>query len=224
MRHESRERHAGFALIELLLAVTLFGIVASFLIVVYQRVSDQLLLTSSGYDVALSFRETQSYGVSVKQGISGSFDAGYGLHFDKGSTATFVRFVDAPAGGSGTPFFYDGQDTTIGCVSGECLSVLRLERGNTIQKFCGVLTDDGGRDAPPAAKHEECSTASTPPSAPPPTIAFLDVVFRRPNPDAVIRTDRSSQVLYKAARVYLLSPKGDTRVIEVVTTGQISVK
>ncbi len=224
MRLVHRELEKGFALIELLLAVTLFGFVASSLIVVYQRVSDQLLITSSGYDMALSFREIQSYGVSVKQGASGSFDAGYGLHFDTDSALNFVRFVDAPQGDPGIPFFYDGQDTDLGCVSGECLSVLRLERGNTIQRFCGVLPDDGGRDAPADAKHEECSTDSTPTSAPPPHIAFLDVVFRRPNPDAIIRTDRSGQVLYKAARIYLVSPRGDTRVIEVVTTGQISVK
>ncbi len=194
-------RKAGFALIELLLAVTIFGIVSTFLVLVYQKMGDRLFLTATGYDIALSFREVQSFGISVKQDAAGGFESGYGLHFETGSATTFVRFSDT-SGVGGVPFVYDGAHTESGCTFGECLAVLRIERGNRLLKFCGVLGDNT----------EHCA------------ISYLDVSFLRPNPDAVIRTNESDTTTYKAARIYIISPANETRVIEVVNTGQISVK
>lgn len=218
----------GFALIELLIAVVLFGIISTFVILAYNRVSGQLFLSTLAYELALSFRQAQSYGVSVHQ-FQGDFDVGYGLHFDSNSQAktTYAMFADADGilgnglldGGFGV-----GYDTS-GCrgSSAECISVFKLERGNTIYKFCGVLTGDEGRDALPADKNEECNEYSLPSSNP--TIDFLDVTFLRPNPDAIIKTSLSEPGhLYKAARVYVQSPTGEKRVVEVVSTGQISIK
>ena len=95
-----------------------------------------------------------------------------------------------------------------GCPTGdECLQVFRVERENRIDRFCGVLQTGGS---------EECS----------PTLAFLDISFRRPEPDAVIVSSESTPGLerYKAARIYLVSPRGVTGQVEVGNTGQISVK
>ncbi len=137
-----------------------------------------------------------------------------------------MLFADGKRGGAALR--YDGVHDETGCVFGagsECVGVFRIERGNRIEKFCGVLPQDGGRDAPDEAKREECNQSSTPPSSPSATIAFLDVLFRRPNPDALIRTDLSGQgERYRAARVYLASPRGERRVVEAVATGQISIK
>ncbi len=188
-------RKNGFALIELLLAIALFGLISGFLVLIYQKMGDQLFLTATAYDIGLSFRETQSYGVSVKaQRVNevDTFTSGYGLHFDTASATTFVRFADAPGNGQ---FFYDPS---------EAIGTLRIERNNRILKFCGILVDSDST--------EQCD------------LSFLDVVFVRPNPDAVIRTNKSDTEAYKAARVYIASPTGDTRVIEVVNTGQISIK
>lgn len=225
---------SGFALIELLVAVAVFGIISAFVLLAYNRVSGQLFLTTLAYEIALSFREAQSYGVSVhefaNQGQTATFDVGYGLHFDRGSLFTYALFADV--GGTGG----DGRISGLfgsaynenGCLNTvECLSVSRLVKGNRIYKFCGVLSSgDGGRDVADSAKREECSMDSTPPSNPPPNITSLDVTFLRPNPDAIIKTDRTSPSgpSYKAARVYVISPTGEKRVIEVTTTGQISIK
>lgn len=186
-------RKSGFALVELLLAIALFGLISTFLVLIYQKVGDQLFLTATGYDVGLSFRETQSYGVSVKArrvSETDTFESGYGLHFDTSSATTFVRFADAP---DTEQYFYTPS---------EAIGTLRIERNNRIKKFCGVFADNV----------EQCS------------LSFLDVVFVRPNPDANIRTNKSDTEEYKAARIYIASPTGDTRVIEVVSTGQISIK
>mgnify|MGYP001618689927 CR=1 FL=1 len=218
----------GFALIELLIAVVLFGIISTFVILAYNRVSGQLFLSTLAYELALSFRQAQSYGVSVHQ-FQGDFDVGYGLHFDSNSQAktTYAMFADED-GIEGDGLFNGGFGSsydTSGCLTAtECVSVFKLEKGNTIYKFCGILpTGDGGRDAPDANKNEECNAYSLPSSNP--TITFLDVTFLRPNPDAIIRTNRSEGgQLYKSARVYVQSPTGEKRVVEVVSTGQISIK
>ena len=217
----------GFALVELLIAVVLFGIISTFVILAYNRVSGQLFLSPLAYELALSFRQSQSYGVSVHQ-FQGDFDVGYGLHFDSNSQAktTYAMFADED-GIEGDGLFNGGFGSSYdasGCLTmAECVSVFKLEKGNTIYKFCGVLQGDGGRDALPADKKEECSVDSLPSSNQ--NITFLDVTFLRPNPDASIKTNRSAGgVLYQSARVYVASPTGEKRVVEVRSTGQISIK
>ena len=223
------EASCGFALVELLVAVALFGIISSFVIIAYSRISGQLSLTTLAYEVALSFREAQSYGVSVHEftgGQTDTFDVGYGLHFDAGNLNTYVMFADA-GGVEGDGRFngqYGGEYNDTGCLDpDECMSVFRMEKGNKLYKFCGVLAGDQGRDVPDAFKQEECSVEPSPPGGPNGTISFIDVTFLRPNPDALIATSEVGQQ-YKAARVYIISPTGDKRVIEVVNTGQISIK
>lgn len=219
----------GFALVELLIAVVLFGIITSMVLLTYSRVGEQLFITTLAYEAALSFRQAQSYGVSVKEfrgGGTETFEAAYGLHFESGSDKQFVLFADGNVGGN--RLRYDGEHEGSGCLSAsgsECVSIFKIERGNRILKFCGVLLLDGGRDVADEQKQEECNTASTPPSNPSLAITFLDVMFLRPNPDAMIRTNRSGVgERYKAARVYLASARGEKRVVEVVNTGQISIK
>lgn len=224
-------RSGGFALLELIIAVALFGVITAFILLAYNRVGGQLFLSSLAYEIALSLRQAQSFGVSVREfrgSGSGTFDVGYGLHFDAGSVNTYALFADQ--GGSAGNGLFDGgfggaYDAT-GCLGvTECVSVFKLERGNTIARFCAVLpAGDGGRDAPDSAKNEECNVNSLPSSNP--TIAYLDVVFLRPNPDAMIKTSQtvSAGQQYRAARIYLTSPTGEKRVVEAVNTGQISIK
>ncbi len=229
------EASRGFGLMELIIATALFGIIASLILLTYSKVGEQFALSSLAYDVALSFRQAQSYGISVhefRNGGMGTFDVGYRLHFDATNLYTYVLFADARASEFSHPALtgsFDSAYTETGCtgLAPECVSVSRLERGNRIYKFCGVLPDDKGRDADDKDKHEECNIASTPPPPliPPPTISILDVTFFRPNPDAIIETNRSIKgVKYKAARIYIVSPTGSKRVIEVTNTGQISIK
>jgi len=222
--------HQGFALIELLIATVMFGVISTFVVIAYNRVSGQLFLSTLAYELALSFRQAQSYGVSVHQfqgGGTGTFDVGYGLHFDSLHNGTYAMFADADGVLGNKLFdgrFGAGYDAS-GCLesNAECMRVFKLERGNTIYKFCGVLSGDGGRDAPDTDKKEECNTQSLP--AANPTIAFLDVTFLRPNPDAIIKTNRSADgVLYQSARVYVQSLTGERRIVEVRSTGQISIK
>lgn len=219
---------AAFTLVELLVAIALFGLIAAFTLLAYSRVSSQISITTLAYELALSFRQAQSYGVSVREfsGVGGdTFEVGYGLHFDSESSGTYAFFADE-GGERGDAIFngtYGAAYNEGGCLSAtECITVYRLEKGNRLYKFCGVIPiGDMGKDAPDENKNEECNTNSLPPSNP--TISYLDVVFLRPNPDAIIKTSQLGNQ-YKAARVYIISPLGAKRVIEVASTGQISVK
>src|SRR3989344_2116166 len=174
------DRRRGFTLIELLVAASLFGIITTFVLLSYGRVSGQLFITTLAYEVALAFREAQSFGVSVKEFRSRdiqTFDAAYGLHFESADTR-FVLFGDArrQAGGKGNQR-YDGSHNETGCLlnfESECQSIFKLGRGSRIDKFCGVLPTDGGRDVSPEQKREECNKESTPPSNPSPAISYLD--------------------------------------------------
>ena len=197
----------GFALVELLVAVALLGIAASSALVLFGAMSDRLFTRNLAYSVALSLRQAQSYGVSVRGTDASVFDAGYGLHFESASNATFLLFADT----SGDAQFngkFETEYNETGCFPGtECLQVFHVERENRIDRFCGVLQTGGS---------EECS----------PTLAFLDISFRRPEPDAVIVSSESTSGIerYKAARIYLVSPRETTGRVEVGNTGQISVK
>ncbi len=208
----------GFALLELLTAVAIFGIITSVVLVTYSKVSEQLFVSTLAYEVALSFRQAQSYGVSVKQfkgGGTSTFDAGYGIHFSKTDPSHYVLFADGKAEGNQL-YEYDGEDTSSGCTSGtECVSVFKIERKNFVKKFCAIRSDTGA---------EECTSGTAV------GIDFLNVLFVRPNPDAIIVTDKSNEsgkynlARYRTARVVISSPSGMERSIEVWNTGQISVK
>jgi prepilin-type N-terminal cleavage/methylation domain-containing protein len=203
---------AGFALVELLVAAAILGIAASSALVLFGAMSDRLSMRNLAYSVALSLRQAQSYGVSVRGTGTAAFDAGYGIHFEKGdnASASFVLFADKDGDEKFNGAFGIEYNES-GCLAGdECLEVFRLERGNRIDKFCAVWAVSGA---------EECDT-----SAPP--LAFLALSFHRPDPDAVIRTNFSvgEPERYQGARIYLVSPRGATGQVEVGNTGQISVK
>lgn len=203
-------RGRGFALVELLVAAAILGIAASSALLLFGALSDRLAIRNLSYSLALSLRQAQSYGISVRGASETAFDAGYGIHFDAGSDATFVLFADTDGNERFTGAFGIEYNET-GCLAGdECLEVSRVERVNRVEKFCAVRAVSGS---------EECSTDSPP-------LVFLDISFHRPDPDAIIRTNFSvgDPGRYQRASIRLISPRGTVGRVEVWTTGQISVK
>ena len=209
-----RDFNRGFALVELLVALAVFGIITAIMLVSYNRVRGQLFLSDLAYEIALSFRQVQSYGVSVHEFRptlgNATFDVGYGLHFDAGSLDTYVLFADKGGSTTGNGRFdgaYGTEYTETGCnpAAIECVQVFRIEKGNRISRFCGIRADTGA---------EECA------------LTFLDVTFLRPNPDAIIKTNETFTLgrQYKTARVYIVSPTGNNRKIDVWNTGQIAIE
>ena len=85
----------------------------------------------------------------------------------------------------------------------ENVVISNISGANRIASFCGTLA--GGT--------QKCN----------PEITSLDVLFRRPDPDAIIKSDIVGDT-YGSALITFISPQGLTRNVYVAVTGQISVQ
>jgi prepilin-type N-terminal cleavage/methylation domain-containing protein len=116
----------GFSLIELLVVVGIFTFITATVLANHSRFNSSVLLGSLAYDIALTVREGQVYGVSVR-GIDTNFQVGYGIRFSGASS--FIFFADIyPVGAPNKK--YDPQDSI--------LSTYTLHAGHSISKFCGT--------------------------------------------------------------------------------------
>jgi hypothetical protein len=157
------------------------------------RFGGSVQLESLAYDVGLSIRSSQVYGISVRRFSSGVYTAGYGMHFDLSSPTTYVLFGDAVSANG----LYD---------QGELVESTAIASGYYISALC--TTESGSA--------EDCTTGK------------LDVLFKRPEPDAYIARNEESCILHtgtcqESARIVVKSPRGDTMSVTISVNGQISV-
>jgi prepilin-type N-terminal cleavage/methylation domain-containing protein len=189
------KRPRGFTLVELLMVIGIMSMLTAALVFQHRRFDSSTLLRSLAYNVALSVRQAQVYGTSVRQ-FGSSFSYSYGVYFSAGNYYYLFADVDNDKvrKADGTE---DVQRFTIGT-------------GYSIAKFCGTVVSGG-------TPGSHCSTDASP-------ITSLTVYFRRPNPDALFSSSASSEV-YSDVYIQLLGPTGgtDTRGVTVTSTGQISV-
>ena len=198
---------SGFTLIELLVVVGVIILVSAVMLANNNKFGGQALLQNLAYDIALSVREAQVYGISVKQNSQGTFSSGYGMHFDMSHPATYNLFSDFKNA--------SGQLVSDGIYeAGEDVppSPYVIGQNFSINKLCVT----------PASGVEDC------------TVAKLDILFIRPEPDAYISKnsaaltfDANGNVVggspYPSARIVVTSPRGDFMSIVVSANGQISV-
>ncbi len=115
----------GFTLIELIVSIAIFAIMTSLLLSKYGNFNQGILLTNLAYDVALTIRNAQSYGLNVKSSdrASNLFDYPYGVHFDA-NNEVFTFFADVNSNGD-----YNNPGDTI-------VSDTRIKRGSQIGNLC----------------------------------------------------------------------------------------
>lgn len=198
----------GFTLIELLVVMGIFVLISILILANYSRFNSATLLTDLAYDVAISVREAQVYGVSVQgltQGAIQNFNVAYGMHFDTiantpcpNPLTCFFLFAD-----TNNNLQYDAGDTPV--------QVYSAGLNHHISKIC--VTDSSGT---------YCSTDTLNP------VTAVDIVFKRPNPDANIQAEFAlsgySASPFSQATVTVNSPNGgETRTVTVYVTGQISI-
>ena len=198
-------RRRGFTLIELVVSMAIFVIISSVVIVSQRRFGGNILITNLAYDVALSVRQAQVYGISVRRAagaiLGQEYTRSYGIHF--GSTGYYVLFVDIDG---------DGQYNTLADNNGtrctpasECVSIFKLEQGNTIKRFCAD-TDCFG-------KNENGY------------IDQLDILFHRPDPEPIVHGIKTNIMkTYASASIMVSSPQSVTKSVTVGASGQISIK
>lgn len=122
----TQRSEGGYSLIEMLVTVGIMTLITGIALANHTQFSNTALFSNLAYDIALSVRQAQVYGISVREVEStSSFDDAYGVHFDANTPTEYVLFSDADDDG-----VYDG--------SGEALEVYSISRGNTIIDLCAI--------------------------------------------------------------------------------------
>ena len=188
----------GFTLMELLVVTAIMALISGLVLVNNNRFGGSILLQNLAYDMALSIRQAQIFGISVQR-FNTSFGSAYGMHFDASSgsgPASYELFADALLPANGT--YECPQPGTANC---ELVQATTISRGFYIQSLCTT----------PPGQSEVCG------------LATLDITFQRPEPDAFIRSPAYAG-LNESARIRVASPRGDVKDIYIESNGQISVR
>ena len=195
----------GFTLIELLVVIGIIVIISALMLANTNKFGGQSQLQNLAYDIALSVREAQVYGISV-QGSAGNFNVGYGMHFDTNTKMAYNLFADTAQIG----VYHVGEDVRP--------SPFAIGQGFYISKLCVT----------PTSGYEFCTGSS------PTSVSQLDILFIRPEPDAYISINNTHLTfdgngnvvggsLYSQARIVVTSPRGDFMSVVIWSNGQITV-
>ncbi len=157
---------AGFTLIELMVVLAIMTILTAVFLFQQQKFDSSTLLRTLGYSIALSVRQAQLYGSSVRQfdTTANGFQYSYGIYFSN-STAQYTLFADV-----------NGDKVYSG--SGEKVQTFVLSPGYTIAKVCGIGVNGTDQSCIPSGSGVGNGT----------NIGSLTIYFKRPDPRrAVLR-------------------------------------
>lgn len=191
----SSKLESGFTLIELLVVTAIMALISGLVLANNTRFGGVAQLQNLAYDIALSVREAQIYGISVAR-FNNVYAPAYGMHFDSASPTSYVLFADVLSPQNGV---YDCPNP--GTANCELVRASTIQAGYAITSLC----------ATPSGGSESCVMSS------------LDISFERPEPDAYIRAGEIEGIS-EAARIVVSSPRGDVKSISVEVNGQISVE
>jgi prepilin-type N-terminal cleavage/methylation domain-containing protein len=77
----------GFTLVELMIVIAIFSIITTIAMADQGKLNSSVLLSNLAYDVALSVRQAQTYGIGVKYDSSSTDQGGgFGVYFDPVNT------------------------------------------------------------------------------------------------------------------------------------------
>lgn len=162
MKAEGSPRR-GFTLIELMVTMAIFVIMTALIMARYNSFYSGTIFTNIAYDIALTIRQAQTYGISVKVGDRNpsTFGSAYGVAFQLGTgNKNFILYRDIDGRGY-TNDMTDPPESTysikqgayisymcvgtsaVACTSTGKLSIIFL-RPNPEPQICGVDTSDCG--------------------------------------------------------------------------------
>lgn len=127
--HHSLQTNKGFSVIELIMVVTIMTLITSVVLYNHARFSGGVLLENLAYEIALTVRQAQFFGINVRENLNvqGDFSSGYGVFFDKTTVPPNSSFI----------FFSDtNNDGKYNSGSGELLEQYNMAGGNIIEKIC----------------------------------------------------------------------------------------
>jgi type II secretory pathway pseudopilin PulG len=213
------KKQEGFTLVELLVSVGIFVMMTTLFVTKYGTFNQNVLLTNLAYDVALTIRTAQTYGLSIKgTGVSNDirvFQNSYGVSFstqapDNERIILFSSPISKPAAFNDKIFDRNSNENPL---NGDAIiTTYRLKRGAVISRLC---VGNGSCDN---------------------EVNELSIDFKRPDPAAIIcagmvdwNTDQSTAEAMTCAtndtyaEIDVHATDGSVRTIQVRSNGQISV-
>ncbi len=194
----------GFTLVEMMVSLSIFAIITGIVLIRNNDFNSGILFSNLVYEIALSIREMQTYGISVKayqQNTTQSFGNGYGVYFDKVLDTTtnaysFTQFIDVKSGT--TP-----PDEKYAIPPDEKILKFKLKPGNTI---FGLYVND----------------FSNP-------VNDLSITYVRPEPNAIITANNGVKTSDSITKAFIIIKSPGTtdavyKCIVVTSVGQISVQ
>lgn len=115
----------GFTLIEMLMVLAIFAVLTSVVVFNYSKFRSDTILTNMAYEVALSIREAQIYGVSARGGSTADYGDAYGIYLPVGENQ-YVLFKDTEK---------DAVFANPACVGDECISTYTFQQNITISEI-----------------------------------------------------------------------------------------
>ena len=218
---ESLSFRRGFTLVELVVVTGIITVIMGVVFSSQSTFNKSLILANTAYDIALSLRNAQTYGLGSRATAVGNVkNAGYGLHFQSSPAGSFTFFADTYPAPSTFSVCHPTSDASApNALPGDCAynqgqneQVMSYALGNgiTIDNFC-AFTNTGGL----------CQKASGSYGG---GLVSLDIVFARPNPDPFMSVNGSyspgSPVT--SACLKLVSPQGGAKFISVASSGGIT--
>lgn len=201
----------GFTLIEMMVSLVIFAAISGVVLLNYNGFNSRILLSNLTYDIALSIRQSQVFGIGVREYASETPPFGIFLIEDStdGSTNHYVFYSDL--GNPGDNAYADPTGTN--CSNPECLDRYVLQKGNKVSSFC---------------IWNGASSICSPDLPGPESLDSLSILFRRPNPDArffaVCGGGACSIAAPDKATLTISDPSSSiSKMITVLNTGQISV-
>jgi prepilin-type N-terminal cleavage/methylation domain-containing protein len=203
-------RQAGFSLTELLVTLSIVGVLMTVILTSQGTYSDVAGLTAVADEIAITVSQAQAYGIAVREkGVgTANFTGAYGLSVSllpSGSGRDYLSFGDLNGN-----FIYDG---TWACTIGtglECLGKTTLTTSYYIDGIC--IIPNSGADI--------CYT-----------VGRIDASFTRPDTDARLVFFNPSganmgitSATARGAKLILRSQRGAFRYVSIYFSGQVSVQ
>ncbi len=200
-RRRVGSKQAGLSLVELLVVTAIMVLISGTVLANNNKFGGKVLLQNLAYDVALTIREAQVYGISVQRFSTNTYARAYGVYFVPNAAFTqgqFALFADVlgDVGRYNCP-----NPATADPLTCELIEAYTMRSGYRISEICVPKTQ-----VRPCTNHTR-----------------LDITFKRPNPDAIILVD-NGVTPQESARIYVTSPQGDTQAVVIEANGQIAVE
>lgn len=189
----------GFTIIELLVVVAIMVIITTVLVVRQQQFNSSTLGRSLAYSVALSIRQAQTYGTSVRASNSNFTAKAYGLYFDTSQDpSTYVLFADTNGNGRfDSPPSGDTNSNGVCDGSEDCVTKsFTLNGGYRVSRFCALFNSPEKfrcSDIPGVPDISQATAFGRSIDVVGFNPGLLNIMFRRPNPDACFYIEKDGQ-------------------------------